>query len=62
VRRLDSTGEVAQAEARLAATGLPVEPEPGAIRCYARQDKGWARGPDGVAWEYYSALEHIETP
>ena len=57
-----STGDVAQAEARLAAAGLTTEAEPGAVCCYARQDKVWARDPDGVAWEYYTVLEHLETP
>lgn len=57
-----STGDVTQAEVRLAAAGLPTEPQPGAVCCYARQDKVWARDPDGVAWEYYTVLEHIETP
>ena len=57
-----SADEVTQAEARLVAEGLPVEPEPGAICCYALQDKVWARDPDGLAWEYYTVLEHIETP
>ena len=57
-----SAGEVTQAEARLVAAGLPIEPEPGAVCCYARQDKVWARDPDGLAWEYYTVLEHIETP
>jgi catechol 2,3-dioxygenase-like lactoylglutathione lyase family enzyme len=59
---VESTGDVTQAEARLAAAGLPTEPESGAICCYARQDKVWARDPDGLAWEYYTVLEHIETP
>ena len=57
-----STDDVTQAEDRLAASGLPVEAEPGAVCCYARQDKVWVRDPDGVAWEYYTVLEHIETP
>ncbi len=57
-----TTGDVAQAEARLAAAGLATEAEPGAVCCYARQDKVWAHDPDGVAWEYYTVLEHIETP
>jgi catechol 2,3-dioxygenase-like lactoylglutathione lyase family enzyme len=48
--------------ARLAATGLSTEPEPGATCCYARQDKVWVRDPDAVPWEYYTVLEHIETP
>ena len=45
-----------------AVAGLAVEAEPGAVCCYARQDKVWAHDPDGVAWEYYAVLEHIETP
>jgi len=57
-----STEEVMQAEARLAAAGLPVEARPGTTCCYALQDKVWAHDPDGVAWEYYTVLEHIETP
>jgi catechol 2,3-dioxygenase-like lactoylglutathione lyase family enzyme len=59
---VDSTGEVTQSEARLAAAGLPAEAEPGATCCYARQDKVWAHDPDGLAWEYYTVLAHIETP
>lgn len=59
---VSSTAEVTRAEARMAAAGLAAEPEPGAVRCYARQDKVWARDPDGVAWEYYTVLEHVETP
>jgi catechol 2,3-dioxygenase-like lactoylglutathione lyase family enzyme len=54
-----SAGEVAQAGTRLDAAGLDTEPEPGAVCCYARQDKVWAHDPDGVAWEYYTVLEHI---
>jgi catechol 2,3-dioxygenase-like lactoylglutathione lyase family enzyme len=59
---VSSTGDVTQAGARLAAAGLATEPEPGTTCCYARQDKVWAHDPDGVAWEYYTVLEHIETP
>jgi catechol 2,3-dioxygenase-like lactoylglutathione lyase family enzyme len=58
---VSSTGEVTEAEARLAAGGMAPEPEPGAVCCYARQDKVWVPDPDGVAWEYYAVLEHIET-
>ena len=59
---VDSTGQVTQAGERLATEGLATEPEPAAVCCYARQDKVWVRDPDGVAWEYYTVLEHIETP
>jgi hypothetical protein len=44
------------------AEGLEAEPEPGVPCCYALQDKVWAHDPDGLAWEYYTVLEHIETP
>jgi hypothetical protein len=57
-----STGEVSQAETRLADAGLATDARPGTECCYARQDKVWAHDPDGVAWEYYTVLEHIETP
>jgi len=58
---VDSTGDVQQAEVRLATEGLATEAEPGATCCYALQDKVWVRDPDGVPWEYYTVLEHIET-
>jgi len=57
-----TTADVTQAQARLAAVGLPVEARPGTMCCYARQDKVWARDPGVLAWEYYAVLEHIETP
>ncbi len=57
-----SAGDVTEAGARLAASGLDVEARPGTECCYARQDKVWAHDPDGVPWEYYTVLEHIETP
>jgi catechol 2,3-dioxygenase-like lactoylglutathione lyase family enzyme len=58
----DSTKDVTQAETRLSAAGLATEARPGTTWCYARQDKVWAHDPDGLAWEYYTVLEHIETP
>ena len=57
-----STGEVDSAGARMAAGGLETEPAPGTVCCYALQDKVWAHDPDGLPWEYYAVLEHIETP
>ena len=59
---VDTTGDVTRAGDQLAAQGLAAEPEPGAVCCYARQDKVWVHDPDGVAWEYYTVLEHLETP
>ena len=57
-----STEEAGSAGARLAAEGLDTEPAPGTVCCYALQDKVRAHDPDGVAGEYYTVLEHIETP
>lgn len=57
-----STGEVTQAEKRLVGAGLATDSRPGKLCCYARQDEVWAHDPDGVAWEYYTVLEHVETP
>jgi catechol 2,3-dioxygenase-like lactoylglutathione lyase family enzyme len=59
---VESTSEVDQAADRLATGGLATEPEPGAVCCYARQDKVWVHDPDGVPWEYYTVLKHLETP
>jgi catechol 2,3-dioxygenase-like lactoylglutathione lyase family enzyme len=59
---VDSTDEVDSAGARMAAEGLDTEPAPGTVCCYALQDKVWAHDPDGLPWEYYTVLEHVETP
>jgi hypothetical protein len=57
-----STEDVTWAGTRLDAVGVATEPEPGAVCCYAWQDKVWTHDPDGVAWEYHTVLEHIDTP
>ena len=54
--------EVDSAGDRLAAEGLDPLAAPGTECCYALQDKVWAHDPDGLAWEYYTVLQHIETP
>jgi catechol 2,3-dioxygenase-like lactoylglutathione lyase family enzyme len=59
---VSSTDEVNSAAGRLAAEGLDTEPAPGTVCCYALQDKVWAHDPDGLAWEYYTVLRHVETP
>lgn len=59
---VSSTDEVNSAGDRMAAEGLDTEPAPGTKCCYALQDKVWAHDPDGLPWEYYTVLEHIETP
>ncbi len=57
-----STGEVDQAGARLHAEGLATDARRGTMCCYPRQDKVWVHDPDGVPWEYYTVLEHVEAP
>jgi catechol 2,3-dioxygenase-like lactoylglutathione lyase family enzyme len=59
---VDSTNEVNSAGDRSAAEGLDTQPAPSTKCCYALQDKVWAHDPDGLPWEYYTVLEHIETP
>lgn len=55
-----TTDEVAAATRRLAAEGLATEAEAETRCCYALQDKVWVHDPDGVPWEYYTVIEHIE--
>jgi lactoylglutathione lyase len=57
-----STDEVAAAQNRLTAVGLPTTTEEGVACCYARQDKVWVDGPSGEPWEIYTVLEHVEMP
>jgi catechol 2,3-dioxygenase-like lactoylglutathione lyase family enzyme len=59
---VNSTGEVDQAADRLAAEGLDTDARLETVCCYARQDKVWVHDPDRVPWEYYTVLEHVETP
>lgn len=56
-----ASDDVAEAAARLDAAGLGVAAEPEARCCYALQEKVWVHDPDGLPWEYYTVLEHIET-
>ena len=57
---VSSADEVAQAGTRLDAAGLDTEPEPGAVCCYALQDKVWVDAPDGEPWEIYTVLGDVE--
>ena len=59
---MTSAREVEAASARIAGDGLVPIPEPTATCCYALQDKVWVHDPDRVPWEFYTVLDHIETP
>jgi catechol 2,3-dioxygenase-like lactoylglutathione lyase family enzyme len=56
------TDEVADAQARLSADGLPTATEDQVTCCYAVQDKVWVDAPDGEPWEIYTVLSDVEMP
>lgn len=57
---LDSTEAVAAARERLRAAGLISLDEGDTVCCHARQDKVWAKDPDGNAWEIYTILDDMQ--
>ena len=60
---VESTTEVAAAQARLADEGLHTTQEGEVTCCYALQDKVWVDGPGGQPWEIYTVLTDApETP
>ncbi len=59
---VDTSGEVAEAAARLSAQGMATAVEESTTCCCAVQDKVWVHGPDGPAWEIYTVLADADTP
>jgi hypothetical protein len=59
---VESTDEVAAAQARLSAEEMPVVVEEQVSCCYAIQDKVWVDGPGGEPWEIYTVLSDAEMP
>ena len=59
---VESTDEVAAAQARSRPTGSPTATEDEVACCYAVQDKVWVDGPDGEPWEIYTVLADVEMP
>jgi hypothetical protein len=57
---VESTEDVAAAQQRLAAVGLPTATEDQVACCYAVQDKVWVDGPDAEPWEIYTVLADVE--
>jgi catechol 2,3-dioxygenase-like lactoylglutathione lyase family enzyme len=58
--RVPSAEEVRRAQERLAAAGICTQDQNGTVCGYARQDKVWARDPDGNFWEVYVVEEEVE--
>lgn len=59
---VESTQEVAAAQARLAGDGLATAVEDEVSCCFAVQDKVWVEAPDGESWEIYTVLADVEKP
>lgn len=57
---VESTDEVARAQARLSGSGLATAEEHEVTCCYAVQDKVWVSDPDGAPWEVYTVLADAE--
>ena len=53
--------EVGAATERLKNAGMEHLVEDETTCCYAKQNKVWAREPDGLRWEWYRVIEDSET-
>jgi catechol 2,3-dioxygenase-like lactoylglutathione lyase family enzyme len=58
---VETTDEVAAAQARLASQDLATAVEEQTTCCFAVQDKVWVDGPDGEPWEYYTVLADADS-
>ncbi len=57
---VDSPEKVTEAINRLDAAGLVESIEEDVVCCHAKQQKVWARDPDGNAWEVYTILDDMQ--
>src|SRR5262245_1013613 len=57
---VESTDQVAAADARLRGEGMATATEDEVACCYAVQDKVWVDGPDETPWEIYTVLADVE--
>ena len=58
--RYPGTGDVASEMVRVKNAGVPLFEQKGTTCCYAKADKCWVRGDDGIPWEMYTLLEDVE--
>lgn len=58
---VDSTAEVTEIEARLAASGLETTGVDNTICCFAGKTETWVVDPDGHRWEVYVKTSDHET-
>ena len=52
--------DVGDARERVRAGGIGHFNETDATCCHARQNKVWAREPDGLRWEWYRVIEDVD--
>jgi catechol 2,3-dioxygenase-like lactoylglutathione lyase family enzyme len=58
--RYPGTGDVASEMVRVKGAGVPLFQQQGTTCCYAKADKFWVKGDDGIPWEMYTLLEDVE--
>ncbi|MGD9724350.1 MAG: ArsI/CadI family heavy metal resistance metalloenzyme [Pirellulales bacterium] len=58
--RYPGTGDVASEKVRVKNASVPFFEQQGTTCCYAKADKFWVRGEDGIPWEMYTLLEDVE--
>jgi catechol 2,3-dioxygenase-like lactoylglutathione lyase family enzyme len=58
--RYPGTGDVASEMVRVKSAGVPLFQQQGTTCCYAKADKFWVRGEDGIPWEMYTLLEDVK--
>ena len=52
--------DVGEARERVSAGGIQHFNENDTTCCHARQNKVWAREPDGLRWEWYRVIEDVD--
>ena len=52
--------DVGEARQRVSAGGIQHFDENDTTCCHARQNKVWAREPDGLRWEWYRVIEDVD--
>jgi catechol 2,3-dioxygenase-like lactoylglutathione lyase family enzyme len=58
--RVSSLEEICRVKARLEQAGICTQDQSGTVCGYARQDKLWAKDPDGNFWEVYVIEEDVD--
>lgn len=59
--QVETSGELAEMQARLESASLPIEEQNNTTCCYAKSDKYWSIDPQGLAWESFHTLDGAPT-